>query len=157
MAGSGGLSMVPRCSCWNPTTGVVATAAQPGSEIEARVRGAVEELHGEAQRRITDAVSRIPQIAIRTPEQNQQIPTGESDLPSARADAKDRATRTLLQGGIAAVLVAVFTTLAQALGTGALDPTSWESWRVVGGTVLGAAIMAGVSFVQRLVQPPKGQ
>ncbi|WP_407107874.1 hypothetical protein [Rhodococcus aetherivorans] len=74
-----------------------------------------------------------------------------------KADARDRATRTLIQGGIATAVVAMLVTFGQILSQGTVDVTSFEAWKLVAGTVLGAGITAAASYLQRLIFPPGGR
>ncbi|MFH5231878.1 hypothetical protein [Antrihabitans spumae] len=112
-------------------------------EVEARVADAVQAAQAEALQRIDELLAPV-----------ELEPVIEA-VPPAK-DAKSRALRTIVQGGIATVLVAIFTALATAFNGGGVDLTSGEDWKVIAGTVSGAAIMAGAAYVQRIVNPPKG-
>jgi hypothetical protein len=113
-------------------------------EVESRVLGAIQAAQAEAQRRIDELLAPVDlEPAI--------------EAPSPAKDAKSRALRTIVQGGIATVLVAIFTALATALNGGGVDLTSGEDWKVVAISAGTAAVTAVLSYVQRLVNPPKGQ
>jgi len=136
-----------------------------GDEIDARsqqvVQAVTTRLEAEAQRRIDEAVAAIPQIAIRAVEQTQPLPIpGElvhDPAPDAHADARDRAWRTLVQGLVVTVVLAVVTAFGAAVAAPGFDLLTWDSWRAAatsGGT---AAVMAAAAYIQRLVQPPRGE
>ena len=98
------------------------------------------------ERAEADAAARIREIAAAA-EKTLAVP--------AKKDAKNRAWRTSLQGLAATVVVAVLTAFADVLGGDSVDLLSGAGWKVVLGTVSGAAVMAVLSYVQRLVNPPK--
>jgi hypothetical protein len=60
-----------------------------------------------------------------------------------KADARNRAGRTLLQGAAATVLVAVLQAVTAALSDGETD------WKAIAWTAGGAALMAGFAYSQR--------
>lgn len=72
-----------------------------------------------------------------------------------KADAKDRAWRTLLQGLVATVLVGVTT----ALGSSLADPTfsffELGSWTTALGAASAAAAMSGLAYIQRVLESRK--
>ncbi|MEZ5152136.1 hypothetical protein [Rhodococcus zopfii] len=76
--------------------------------------------------------------------------------PDPKTDARDRALRTTVQGAAATVLIAVLLAVAELLGTGALDLSTGGAWKAIAGTAGGAALMAAMAYVQRLINPPKG-
>jgi O-acetyl-ADP-ribose deacetylase (regulator of RNase III) len=82
-------------------------------------------------------------------------PAAPSTPPSVKADARERSWRTLVQGLIATVIVSVGGGVATAIaepGFDILSSASLTTAAAAGGT---AAIAAILSYVQRLVQPPK--
>jgi hypothetical protein len=111
-------------------------------EVESRVLGAIQAAQAEAQRRIDELLAPVDlEPAI--------------EAPSPAKDAKSRALRTAVQGGVATVLVSGLLALAGAIN-GNVDLTSSGDWKVIAGTVSGAVIMAGAAYVQRIINPPKG-
>lgn len=138
-----------------------------GDEIEARTQAAVqavtERMELEAKKRIDAAVADIPHIAIRAAEQATPTPipgelvdTGRPGV-DAKSDAKDRAWRTLAQGLVVTVLLAIITAFGTAVAAPEFDLLTWDSWRAAataGGT---AAVMAVAAYVQRLISPPRRQ
>lgn len=138
-----------------------------GDEIEARTQAAVqavtERMELEAKKRIDAAVADIPHIAIRAAEQATPTPipgelvdTGRPGV-DAKSDAKDRAWRTLAQGLVVTVLLAIITAFGTAVAAPEFDLLTWDSWRAAataGGT---AAVMAVAAYVQRLTSPPRRQ
>ena len=130
----------------NSVVDLVATAVleRVGHEVEQRVSTAVEQARDEVQRQINDLLVAVPGQTIEPP-------------PTAKADAKDRASRTMLQGAVATILVAGILAVANGLGDDGFDFTSGGDWKAIAGAALAAMIMAGGAFVQRLVNPPRGQ
>lgn len=135
-----------------------------GTEVDTRVQGAVADVQAEVQRRVAEALDQIPAV-VPVPSATWPPTTDDTAIPipdpappqtvPAAADARSRAGRTLFQGAIATVLVSVLMALAQILGTGTVDIFTGEGWKVIGGTVSAAGIMAVTSFIQRIVSPPK--
>jgi len=134
-----------------------------GPEIEKRthaaMQGITERVQAEAERRINAAVAEIPQIAIRAAEHSSGTPIpGELVLDSgvdARADAKDRAWRTLVQGLVVTVILAVVTAFGTAVAAPDFDLLTWDSWKAAA-TAAGAAVMISITaYIQRLISPPK--
>lgn len=115
-------------------------------EFEQRVGEVVQAAQAEAQRRLDEFTASLPaaEIVVAPP-------------PPAATDARDRARRTALQGVVATLLVAGMTALTGALAAPEFDLTAAADWRVAATSVLTAVVMAGLAFVQRLVNPPKGQ
>ena len=109
------------------------------SEADLVVRQIRERAEAEAAERIREAAAQI--------EKTTSVPV--------KKDAKDRAWRTSVQGLIATVVVAVLTAFADLLGGDSVDLLSSAGWKVVLGTVAGAAIMAVSAYVQRILNPPK--
>lgn len=110
-------------------------------DLETRVAGAVQAAQDDALRRIdelTHTVALDPVLVAEDPAK----------------DAKSRALRTGVQGGIATVLVSGLLALAGALN-GGVDLTSSSDWKVIAGTAFGASIMAGAAYIQRIVNPPR--
>lgn len=136
-----------------------------GDEIEARTQAAVqavsERVQIEAQRRIDAAVADIPTIAFRAAQQAVPVPVqGElviDEHPDAKSDARDRAWRTLAQGLVVTVILAIITAFGTAVAAPEFDLLTWDSWRAAataGGT---AAVMAVAAYIQRLISPPKAE
>lgn len=136
-----------------------------GDEIEARTQAAVqavtERVELEAQKRIDAAVAEIPHIAIRaaeqatpTPIQGELIDIGRPGV-EAKVDAKDRAWRTLAQGVVVTVIVAVVTAFGTAVSSPEFELLTWDSWRTAATTAGTAAMISIVAYIQRLISPPK--
>ncbi|PWR05177.1 hypothetical protein DKT68_28270 [Micromonospora acroterricola] len=80
--------------------------------------------------------------------------TPTTPLP-AKADARNRAIRTFVQGLITDVLIAVLPVLYEAVSDWDGAFTS-EYWTVVGISVLKTLAIAVVSYVMRLQRTPPG-
>ncbi len=78
------------------------------------------------------------------------VPNGVPD----KADAKNRALRTAIQGVISTVVVGVLLAVAGVIGGDGFDWTNAADWKAVGGAAIGAVLMAGTAYVHRLVSPP---
>ena len=72
---------------------------------------------------------------------------GKHTTPATRADARNRAWRTLLQGLATDVLVAIAAALLAWLPDA--DITSREAWTVIGVTLAKTALTAAASWVMR--------
>ncbi|MBH0119824.1 hypothetical protein I0Q12_09975 [Rhodococcus sp. CX] len=116
------------------------------AEVDARIDAGVKIITDEVQHRVDGYLAGLPQDV-------------EAELvvdpPPAKADARDRAWRTTVQGAVATVLIAVLLALADLLGTGTLDLATSGAWKAIAGTAGGAALMAVLAYVQRLISPPK--
>lgn len=75
--------------------------------------------------------------------------------PTAKADARERSWRTLVQGLVATLIVSVGGAAATAIASPGFDILSRESLTTAAAAGGTAAIAAILSYVQRLVQPPK--
>lgn len=117
------------------------------ADAEVRIGAVVDQAQTEAQRVLADLIS-TDHLGIPYSSGNDSVP--------AKADARDRAKRTLLQGAVATVFVAGMLALAGAVGAPGFDFLDAGSWKTVAGTALGAMLMAGAAYVQRIVNPPKG-
>lgn len=115
-----------------------AVLKQVGAQFDAVVRDAQED----ARRRWETFLADLPR-------------PGEV-VEDPRADARQRAARTAIQGAIGTVVVAVLLAVAAVIGGGEFDATSAGDWQAVAGAALGAAVAAITAYVQRLVSPPKG-
>lgn len=74
-------------------------------------------------------------------------------IPTAvRVDARDRRTRTLLQGLGIDILIAVAAALAVWLPDA--DITSREAWIVLGTALVKTVLQAATAYVMRLKLPP---
>ncbi|WP_064257107.1 hypothetical protein [Rhodococcus sp. HS-D2] len=138
-----------------------------GPELEKKVQTVVHDvrtlIETEARERIDAAVAEIPQIAIRAAvraaEQNQTLSVSvEGELMSIdpKADAKERAWRTFLQGALVTLVLAVGTAFTAALSAPGFDLLTWDSWKTAATAAGVAAMTTVVAYVQRFVQPPKG-
>ena len=127
-------------------------------EVERHVAPVIEAVRADAEVRIgavVDQAQRVLADLISTDHLGIPYSSGNDSVP-AKADARDRAKRTLLQGAVATVFVAGMLALAGAVGAPGFDFLDAGSWKTVAGTALGAMLMAGAAYVQRIVNPPKG-
>lgn len=109
------------------------------SEAGRQIAEVIEQTRDEARRQLSELIANAPLSVDVDP----------------KADAKDRASRTMLQGAVATILVAGILAVANGLGDDGFDFTSGGDWKAIAGAALAAMIMAGGAFVQRLVNPPK--
>lgn len=123
-------------------------------QLEERSRQIAQAAVDEANARIDAAIGQLPGIAVISTE---HLPDSEQPAPAGdpKADARNRAWRTLVQGFVATVLVAAVGAFAHAVSADGFDLFSWESWRVAASTGGTAALMAVLAYIQRLVQPPR--
>ncbi|MDV2477149.1 hypothetical protein F8M49_20730 [Rhodococcus zopfii] len=115
----------------------------------------LEDLPGIAEKIVEAAIVPITErVAV---EVAARMGTGEQapTAPDPKTDARDRALRTTVQGAAATVLIAVLLAVAELLGTGTLDLSTGGAWKAIAGTAGGAALMAVMAYVQRLIDPPK--
>lgn len=127
-------------------------------EVERHVAPVIEAVRADAEVRIggvVDQAQRVLADLISTDHLGIPYSSGNDSVP-AKADARDRAKRTLLQGAVATVFVAGMLAVAGAVGAPGFDFLDAGSWKTVAGTALGAMLMAGAAYVQRIVNPPKG-
>ncbi|WP_328439096.1 hypothetical protein [Nocardia puris] len=125
-----------------PTNVVDLVRDQVLEQIQGRIDAAVRDAEADARRRLETFLADLPR-------------PGE-EPPDPRADARERATRTALQGAVATIAVAVLLAVAGVIGGGEFDVTSAGDWKAVAGAAIGAVIAAGTAYVQRLVSPPRG-
>ncbi|MFH5211440.1 hypothetical protein ACHIPZ_25030 [Antrihabitans sp. NCIMB 15449] len=109
---------------------------------------------GEVEARVADAVQAAQAEALQRIDELLQPVDLEPAIEAPAKDAKSRALRTAVQGGVATVLVSGLLALAGAIN-GNVDLTSSGDWKVIAGTVSGAVIMAGAAYVQRIINPPR--
>ncbi|MBP2211075.1 lysozyme family protein [Rhodococcus ruber] len=119
-------------------------------EARARIEAALPQLVEAVVPALVEAALRGDRV------EDVATPTPTTQLPNPKADAKDRARRTLLQGLVATVLVGVTTALGASLSSPDFSVFELASWSTAGTAAVTAALMAVVSYVQRLVLPPKG-
>ncbi|RBO82060.1 hypothetical protein [Nocardia puris] len=125
-----------------PTNVVNLVREQVLEQIESRIAAVVSAAEADARRRLETFLADLPR-------------PGE-EPPDPRADARERATRTALQGALATVVVAVLLAAGTVIAGDGFDFTSGGDWKAVAGAALAAAIAAGTAYVQRLVAPPGG-
>ncbi|RJO72980.1 hypothetical protein D5S18_22155 [Nocardia panacis] len=122
--------------------------SQIESQIEPRVTAAAtaaaEEARAAAEQQITQWLGDGGQIVIATGAEG-------------TADARDRAVRTIIQGAVSTVVVAVLLAVASVIGGNGFDWTNAADWKAVGGAAIGAVLTAVTAYVHRLVKPPAGQ
>lgn len=112
-------------------------------QIAPRLDEVVENARATAEQKITELVMNMP-IAASPPVDH-------------KTDARDRAQRTVIQGALSTVVVAVLLAITGVIGGDGFDIASASDWKAVGGAALGALLTAGMAFVHRLVTPPKGE
>lgn len=125
------------------------------AEARAQVDRIAAQVLSDVQKRAAAAVEAAAAEAVAVAQSAVAAGVGEAVAQPIRNDAKNRAWRTAVQGLIATVVVSVLVALSALASGGGLDLFSSEGWKVVIGTVSGAAIMAVSSYVQRVVNPPK--
>lgn len=126
---------------------------QFGTDVVDRVVEQVRpRLETEAEAILTSLVDRAQ---ARIAETLTPATTPPDSLPSPKADAKDRAWRTLVQGIVATILLAGSTAVGTALTAPEFDLLTWDSWKAAGAAAGTAVLMAILAYVQRLIQPPK--
>ena len=113
------------------------------TQIEPRIAEVIEDARAAVDQRVTDFLVSVP-ITAAPPVDH-------------KTDAKDRAQRTVIQGLVSTVVVAVLLAITGVIGGDGFDIASASDWKAVGGAALGALLTAGVAFVHRLVTPPKGE
>lgn len=79
----------------------------------------------------------------------------EAAAKPIKADARDRAWRTTLQGGIATIVIGVLVAVGELVSSGGVDFFTSSGWKVLLGTASGAAVMAVSAYIQRITNPPK--
>lgn len=122
-----------------------------------------------ADQAISEAVDRVEtEGRARLGEFMTQIPTTPMFDSSAddfdpfgwiKAQAKSRALRTLVQGGLAAVVIAFVTAVVQQVVDPNFDFTQFSDWKIAIGLGLGAVGTAASSYLQNklAIKPPKAQ
>lgn len=116
------------------------------NDIEPRVQEVVRNVQIDAQEQLDQFLRGLPTMQLPAPHIN-----------DVKADAKARAGRTALQGGIATILVAASLAIAGVISGGEFDFTSGGDWKAVMGAAIGAVVAAGAAYVQRIVSPPRDQ
>lgn len=124
------------------------------SEFEARVGELLEDGRVALDNAVADATAHVDEAVTRIVLDAQV--GGSESIPDAKADAKSRSWRTLVQGLIATVVVGVGGTLGTALVDPNFDIGDISDWKFAGASVGTAAVAAVIAYVQRFVQPPKG-
>jgi GGDEF domain-containing protein len=110
--------------------------------VSDRIQTTIDQAQYQAQARLDEYLTGVPQSSVPVP-------------PAAKADARNRAGRTAIQGAVAAILVTISTTFATGISNDGVDLTSSGDWKVIAGSVVGAVVATGAAYVQRLVNPPK--
>ncbi|WP_280447819.1 hypothetical protein [Nocardia cyriacigeorgica] len=114
------------------------------AEAAGRIDAAVRAAQAEAQQRVDEFLRGLP-----------TMPLPEPEPADTKADARERAGRTALQGVVATVLVAVVLAVAGVIGGDGFDITSGGDWKAVAGAAIAAVVATGAAYVQRLVKPPR--
>ncbi|OZC80181.1 hypothetical protein CH274_13165 [Rhodococcus sp. 06-418-5] len=120
---------------------------------QARADALFARLEVEGQRRMDELFSKIPTAAVIT-EDGDFDPVGW-----IKSQAKSRALRTLVQGGLAAVVIAFVTAVVQQVADPNFDFTEFSDWKIAIGLGLGAVGTAASSYLQNklAIKPPKVQ
>lgn len=113
-------------------------------DIAPRIEDAIEYARADAQRQLNDFMKQLPTMPVQE---------AETDM---KADARNRAGRTAIQGTLATVVVAAIIAIAGVIGGGDFDFTSSGDWKAVLGAAIGAVVAAGAAYIQRIVNPPHG-
>lgn len=124
------------------------------TEFEARIGDVLAEGRAALDSAVADATAHVDEAVTRIV-LDAQVSNSET-VPDAKADAKSRSWRTLVQGLIATVVVGVGGTLGTALVDPNFDIGDITDWKFAGASVGTAAVAAAIAYVQRFVQPPKG-
>ncbi|WP_418345282.1 hypothetical protein [Rhodococcus pyridinivorans] len=131
-----------------------------GPDLEKRVQAVVKDvgdrIQEEAQKRIDAAVKDIPQIAIRSAIRTAEQSQTEAGPVDVKADARDRAWRTLVQGFAVTIILAVITAFGTAVTAPEFDLLTWDSWKAAATAAGTAGMISVAAYIQRLIQPPKG-
>ncbi|KQU44171.1 hypothetical protein ASG84_12670 [Rhodococcus sp. Leaf278] len=130
--------------------------AQVNAEVvaaQARADELFERLEAEGRRRMDELFANLPAAAVIT-EDGDFDPVGWIKM-----QAKSRALRTLVQGGVAAVVIAFVTAVIQAVVDPNFDFTQIGDWKIAIGLGLGAVGTAASSYLQNklAIKPPKVQ
>ncbi|WP_280201394.1 hypothetical protein [Nocardia cyriacigeorgica] len=118
------------------------------TEIGTRINEAVQATQETAQKQLDEFMRELIVTPLPGP--------AEADSIDPRADARNRAGRTAIQGAIATATVAALLAIAAVIGGGDFDVTSGGDWKAVAGAAIGAVVAAGAAYVQRIVSPPRG-
>ncbi|MBF6277064.1 hypothetical protein [Nocardia nova] len=116
--------------------------SQVETRITAAATAAATEARAAAERQITEWLGDGGQVVLST-----------GDKPD-KADARDRARRTAIQGAISTVVVGVLLAVAGVIGGNGFDFTNLSDWKAVGGAAIGAVLAVVTAYVHRLVSPP---
>lgn len=144
-------------------TQINAEAAAIRERADTAIAESVARIETEARARIDSVIENLPSAPIFGEVREAAADVDGFDLDDVnpmgwlRAQAKSRAWRTLIQGLLAAVVVAASNVVFQAIRTGSLNVFSWEDWKVVGAVAVTAVLGAVVSYFQNAlnIKPPK--
>lgn len=131
--------------------GALAQLNAEAEDAKARADAFLADLEAEGRRRMDELFVAIPAAPVITQD-------GDFDpIGWIKAQAKSRALRTLVQGLLAVVLVAIGNAITQAIAKGSLDIFSWDDWKVVGALAGTAALGALIAYIQNIfgIKPPK--
>lgn len=123
------------------------------AEFDRRVEIIVADGRTAIDRAVTEATSHVGELVTAAVLDG---PLSSSPV-DAKADARERSWRTLVQGALATVVVGVGGTVGTAIASDSFSLTDWSDWKAAGIAAGTAAVAAGIAYVQRLVQPPKAQ
>lgn len=135
-----------------------AEAAAIRERADAAIVDAVAKVEAEGRKRLDDMVSDLPAAPIFGEMQSVDL-DGFDPVEWIKAQAKSRAWRTLLQGLLAVVFVAVGNVVVQAFTQGTLSVFSWDDWKVVATLAGSATLAAAISYLQNAlgIKPPKAE
>lgn len=126
--------------------------------VKARGDKVIADLEAEGRARMDMFFETLPSAPILGELQSVDL-DGFDPVEWIKAQAKSRAWRTLLQGLLAVVVVAVGNVVVQAFTQGTLSVFSWDDWKVVATLAGSATLAAAISYLQNAlgIKPPKAQ
>lgn len=137
--------------------GAVAQLEAAGADARARLDDTLQRIEVEGREKL-DTLFDLGGLPMGGP-----VITEDGDFDPVgwiKAQAKSRALRTLVQGGLAAVVIAFVTAVVQQVVDPNFDFTQFSDWKIAIGLGLGAVGTAASSYLQNklaIKPPPKVQ
>lgn len=136
--------------------GAVAQLEAAGADARARLDDTLQRIEVEGREKL-DTLFDLGGLPMGGP-----VITEDGDFDPVgwiKAQAKSRALRTLVQGGLAAVVIAFVTAVVQQVVDPNFDFTQIGDWKIAIGLGLGAVGTAASSYLQNklAIKPPKVQ
>lgn len=136
--------------------GAVAQLEAAGADARARLDDTLQRIEVEGREKL-DTLFDLGGLPMGGP-----VITEDGDFDPVgwiKAQAKSRALRTLVQGGLAAVVIAFVTAVVQQVVDPNFDFTQFSDWKIAIGLGLGAVGTAASSYLQNklAIKPPKVQ